>query len=703
MFTQIRHFRFLLLVFLFGLQTIVFSQSMANYSVTRATGIAYSSISGTGSPLGGWRNAGALPLDDNRSIATNIGFDFWYDGIRYTQFSVSTNGFLDLSASAATGTGTGAYGNTNSQFTSSPTGTYLALAPLYCNLETQSGTAALASSIKYLVAGSAPNRTLTIEWIAMTASGNTTPNLNFQTVLHETTGIIDYIYGTMTPGTFTFAYSCGINSGGLSIFPQPSQLKMQTTANTTTFSNTVQNALATLPTTNSKITFTPPAPTNPGASVLTFSVITSTGMTLNWPNWAATNYGYVIYNSTDNITFNFVAQTAANATSKAIAALTPSTTYYWQVYAVREGTLSTALTGSKATVAGANKISVLTGNWNTAATWSPAGVPALGDNVTISAGNTVTLDGTNTCNALTVNGTLKLGNTAVARTLTITTDITVSASGLLEANPAFATTHILSLGGNITNNGSINMAPNATSLCNTTFTKNGNATISGTAATNKFNKITLNMGASAANMLDITASNFSAATAFLTLTNGTLRISTVNAVNVIAFTGAAAIGSTTGLIVNSSNATVSTTAGALTLTGILTINSGILIIGSAANNDLQCTGGTFTINGGTVSIAGKYYVPNTSTLANFNMSSGTLTVASVSSTNTVFAPFQINSPGSNVNISGGTIVIQQEGGTGAQFLGYENINTTSSITGGTLQIGNGSTPASQTIYINTNA
>ena len=35
--------------------------------------------------------------DDNRSYPVNIGFDFWYDGVRYTQFSVSDkwiHGFL---------------------------------------------------------------------------------------------------------------------------------------------------------------------------------------------------------------------------------------------------------------------------------------------------------------------------------------------------------------------------------------------------------------------------------------------------------------------------------------------------------------------------------------------------------------------------------------------------------------------------------
>ena len=66
-------------------------------------------------------------------------------------------------------------------------------------------------------------------------------------------------------------------------------------------------------------------------------------MNLNWPNWASNEVGYVIYNSTDNINFSFVSQTAVNATSATISGLQPSTTYYWRVYAVTEGCLSSPL------------------------------------------------------------------------------------------------------------------------------------------------------------------------------------------------------------------------------------------------------------------------------------------------------------------------------------------------------------------------
>jgi hypothetical protein len=78
-------------------------------------------------------------------------------------------------------------------------------------------------------------------------------------------------------------------------------------------------------------------------------------------------------------------------------------------------------------------------------------------------------------------------------------------------------------------------------------------------------------------------------------------------------------------------------------------------------------------------------------------------VATVGSTSTTLAPFMIDVFGSYFNMSGGGIVVVREGGTGANDLGY--INTGSimyTMSGGTLQIGDNTTPAGQTMQVNTN-
>ncbi|MBI2282059.1 MAG: T9SS type A sorting domain-containing protein [Bacteroidetes bacterium] len=686
------------------------AQNIANYTTTRTTTITYNSISTTGNAIASWRNNGAYSQDDNRSVATDIGFDFWYNGTRYSQFNVSTNGYVDFSTSTADGgPTTGAFGYSNTAFsnTNAANRTYPALAPLYDDMTAQGGVDALGNSIKYLTTGTAPNRVLTIEWINMAVFGNTTPSLNFQVKLYETTGVIEYIYGTMTPGTAAWSYTCGINSQTAS--NTTANLKTQQTANTNTFSNTPRNNLSTLPANNSQITFTPPTttPASPSGS-LSFTAITQTGMTVNWTNWCTNEVGYVLYNSVDNVNFYFVTQTAANSTSYAASGLLPGTLYYWKLYAVTVGYISSELTGSQATNAAGNKVSTGNGNWNTTGSWSPSGIPTAADNVTIRDGHTITINATSVCNNLTVgegaSGILRIGNNNTARTITVNNDVVINGGGQFIANTGSTATHNVTLTGNITNNGILNFASDGNSFANVTFNKNGNQTVSGTGGTTNFNRITLNMGSSLANVLDITTSSFSVATTnFLTLNSGTFKLSTPATVSLTPFTALATINSNSGIECNSSLTTWSFPAG-ISLSGNLIVNSGIVNVGDAANENVASNGGVFQIYGGVVNIAGQYYSANINTLANFTISGGTLTLPTVSSTSTTIAPFHIDGAGSTFNMSGGTIIIQREGGSGAQNLGYTVLDISSSaVTGGTLQIGNTLTPAGQIMSINSSA
>ena len=70
------------------------------------------------------------------------------------------------------------------------------------------------------------------------------------------------------------------------------------------------------------------------------------------------------------------------------------------------------------------KTSTGTGNWSNAATWSPAGVPAVGDDVIIGDNDVVTLDGNYSCLSLTIGSSV--GNPA---TLTISGSNTLTVTG----------------------------------------------------------------------------------------------------------------------------------------------------------------------------------------------------------------------------------------------------------------------------------
>jgi hypothetical protein len=195
-------------------------------------------------------------------------------------------------------------------------GTLLGLAPLYYDLTTQGEIDPLGNSIKYLTTGTAPNRILTVEWINMSEWPNHSSSTNFQVKLFESTGVIEFVYGSMSPGSgFTWDYTLGINGPTLSATPTAAQILMQQTQNTTTFNATVQNSLATVPASNSMLTFTPPTPANP--TNLTFSNVQLTSMQLNWTDNANNEVGYVIYRSDDGgATYTFIRQLAANSTCR---------------------------------------------------------------------------------------------------------------------------------------------------------------------------------------------------------------------------------------------------------------------------------------------------------------------------------------------------------------------------------------------------
>ncbi len=681
------------------------SQSIANYNSIRNTSISYNSISATGSSFATWRNSNSNTQDDNRSDLTNIGFDFWYNGVRYTQFCASTNGFLDFSSSASDGgPGGGGFSYSNSAFTANnaANATRPSVAPFYDDLTAQGNVTALGNSLKYGLSGTAPNRTLTVEWINMAVFQNVSPSLNFQVQLVESKGIIKVNYGTMNAGTNLFSYSMGLNGPTVSFIPSTAQLKMLQTANSNSLSNTVQNNLSAMPAAGSQYVFTPPQPAAATGNI-TFTGVTQTGMTLNWTDWATNEVGYAIYNSTDGINYSFVTQTAAGATSSAITGLLPSTTYYWQVYAVTEGWLSTALSGSQITSPAGNKISATSGNWSLASTWTPTGVPTAGDNVTIATGHIVSINTNAQCNNLAVGqgagGILQFtGNTA--RTLLVNSNITVNNNSTFQVPTSSNATHSVTVDGNMINNGTINFASDNNSLANSIFL-NGNQTISGSGSCN-FNRISVNL-ASSANTLEVTVASFSANANFLDLTSGTFKLSSGNAATVTAFSSDVTMPAGSGLCLNSANVVLNT-GGSVTLYGDLTVLGGTLNIGNTSNEDLVCSGGSLKISAGAVNIAGKLDGSDINNTCSFNLSGGQLCVPTVGSTDINIAPFHISGAGSECNLTGGTIIIQREGGNGNQNLGFTNVGSSGAVvTGGTLQIGNASTPSGQIMDINSDA
>lgn len=165
------------------------------------------------------------------------------------------------------------------------------------------------------------------------------------------------------------------------------------------------------------------------------------------------------------------------------------------------------------------KVSVGNGNWSKPNNWSPVGVPRPNDNVLISNGNKIRIDGNYSCKSLTV-GTSALTMSTLefrggAHSFTVFGDTYINNGDTFDIKINSNTTHTATFYGNIVNNGGIQFFPDGNSRCIAKFVNNGNQTISGSGSFSKFYFIELNMGSSNSNVLDVTVSNFTVPVNFL--------------------------------------------------------------------------------------------------------------------------------------------------------------------------------------------
>ncbi|MGC4038956.1 MAG: G8 domain-containing protein [Chitinophagaceae bacterium] len=328
-----------------------------------------------------------------------------------------------------------------------------------------------------------------------------------------------------------------------------------------------------------------------------------------------------------------------------------------------------------------------TGNWNTAGTWSPNGIPSAGDNVIIPSGKTVTIDvTTSSISSITISGTLTIGNNNTNRTVTITGNITINTGGKLST--AGDGGNSLLIGGNLINNGTFDMNISS-ATADVTFNGSGNQTVSGTCTTTDFYTIEVNnTGSINNNIVEINSSDFTATAGFLKLTDGIFKLSgSFTFSNILFATASPTINSDEGIWLNNAYTTITAQNGSFTVSGLLQISAGELNIGNAADNALiYKNGANVVIDGGALNIAGQFRCSNTSDIVNYSQSGGSVTINTVNSIASIYASFDIHSASSSFTMSGGTITLLQP----LSVLSEDYINnaTTCSVTGGTIQIGN---------------
>ncbi len=130
-----------------------------------------------------------INTNDGASGVTPIGFSFAFNGTTYTSFSVNSNGNMRLGATAIATTATNSItGGTD----------FPRISPYWDDLKTVAGT------VRSKVLGSAPSRTLVVDWNVTVV--NTNQAIQFQTWLFEGSNKIQFVYGAginANPGLYS--------------------------------------------------------------------------------------------------------------------------------------------------------------------------------------------------------------------------------------------------------------------------------------------------------------------------------------------------------------------------------------------------------------------------------------------------------------------------------------------------------------------
>ena len=190
-------------IFLLVLLTVIGTTTLAPkaqaqvsaYSFSQSTAAIYAPLT-TGTVLGSiatdeeqFNNPAVLAGTATAAAGPGlpIGFSFDYNGTTYDRFAVNANGWVALGNSGAGATAVTAY------FSSGSGGNYIplstgtnppanALAPFARDLQAQAG-----AELRYDLIGTAPNRTLVVQWTNYRLYLTPNVSLNFQVRLHETT------------------------------------------------------------------------------------------------------------------------------------------------------------------------------------------------------------------------------------------------------------------------------------------------------------------------------------------------------------------------------------------------------------------------------------------------------------------------------------------------------------------------------------
>lgn len=628
----------------------------ATYQFSNLSGVAFEDMStGTTQLIGG--NAGNV-----NSALTQIGFLFRFDGVFYTTFGASADGFIRLGNQTEFPTNV----NTLDSTANSPK-----IAPYWddiCNLS--------SGKVHYkLVPGTIGVRKLVIEWkdvVYPPSCGVGSPG-RFQIWLYDRTGVIQFVYGSgmAAAPAAQGGYSVGIQSGAATNFASVSV--GTNSVGYTTANNTQTTAIPA----GTSYVFTPNMPAAVSGLEATPG---QTSATINWTDNATNETAYLVRRTTDHVLFYFVGDTLpANSTTFTDTGIESNTQYFYYVNALTDGAFGPDVFVGTTTLPPVPISSTAAGGpWSSPATWVGNVVPGQGDDVTIADGAAVVIDTQASARSVAIGSgsgapaSLKFGETG-AFSLTTGLNITISSNGTLATGAGSANQHVLTICANLINNGVLDLSTNNNQAgAALVFGGDASSTFSGTGPVTDIRTITLNK-VSINNLLDVSVSNFTVQGSttdgpvggYLFLVNGTYKVSGTFTANFRTFPSPNyQIPRTAGFELNNPNYTVTAQhSPQVAVLGRLKISAGTFNVGTQANDSLVLfDGGSTIVEGGLINTAGAFKTQVGPAPLSFIITGGKITTCTSLGNGTCFSilpPMPLN--GDIFALQGGEIVLQNAG------------------------------------------
>jgi hypothetical protein len=251
-----------------------FSLLFSSFLSAQVNTYSFSSSLGTYTPITGGTVMGTTTSDDQvfvdpavpagagsgtTGVGLPIGFNFVFNGTTYDRFAINNNGWIVFGQSSLTPSvnTNSSSGYTGISATSTAPGILQnRVAALSRDLQAQVG-----GGLRYETIGTAPNRTLVVQWTNYRKFAATGDNYNFQIRLNETTNIIDVVYGTMVNNATTATPQIGLRGNTNTDFNN----RTTTTSWAATTAGLVNTATVTLstavfPASGQTFSWTPPTP-----------------------------------------------------------------------------------------------------------------------------------------------------------------------------------------------------------------------------------------------------------------------------------------------------------------------------------------------------------------------------------------------------------------------------------------------------------